>query len=453
MTASPTAGETGSSRPKTRVLVVDDDAELLDSYVFALEDSGYDVARAASGKQALALVGPVRPDVIVTDISMPEMDGLELLDRLRSEFGDAAPPTIVCSAFRITRERVLQHGARSFLTKPVDLATLKDCIEEALRGGTRNPSKEELAMVDASRQAAREIAARRLARVGLAFEGIGPWLDWLRTYFGCEWSGVYLQQKSTVELVADSSDTAGETHDQGALAESMTDVVATRASLVVADTHRHLLDLGAPAGAASARFLVGVPLLTSDDVAVGALCLADGQPRSLEAESLVVLEHFAARAAVFMGDEMVMRADLPNAAPLLRREIFETLLAMELQLAVRTGQAIDLALVEVPNDVVCQELADALWRLGMAEHLGIGRLGPARVAYFKPGAEPGNAEHVAAMLEAVRARGLVAAASTISVQRPGSVSEEALVRLAEQELAHGVRDGHGLGQLVIGPGR
>ncbi|GGE00798.1 response regulator [Aureimonas endophytica] len=72
-----------NSRPKPTVLVVDDVPTVRESLAIALEDAGFEVASAGNGREALDLLGQREFDVLVTDMWMPEMDGLRLLKEIR----------------------------------------------------------------------------------------------------------------------------------------------------------------------------------------------------------------------------------------------------------------------------------------------------------------------------------------------------------------------------------
>ncbi len=109
-----------------RVLVADDDTEqrvLLDRLISSW---GHRVETAANGAEALELAPVFAPNVIVTDLMMPEVGGLELMRRLRIE--EALPPTIVLTAFgsiEMAVETVHSHGGFWFLEKPVDTGALR----------------------------------------------------------------------------------------------------------------------------------------------------------------------------------------------------------------------------------------------------------------------------------------------------------------------------------------
>src|SRR5438093_12351777 len=70
--------------PKSRILVVDDEAAIRDSLKMTLEYEGYELVGAATGQEGLALAEREAPDLVLLDVTMPGMDGLEVLDRLRA---------------------------------------------------------------------------------------------------------------------------------------------------------------------------------------------------------------------------------------------------------------------------------------------------------------------------------------------------------------------------------
>jgi CheY-like chemotaxis protein len=102
------------------ILVVDDDADARFLVKEILGRSGGEVRACASASEALALVASFVPDVIVSDLGMPEVDGYELLDRLRESVG--VIPSIALSAYARPddRTRALRAGYSAHVSKPVD---------------------------------------------------------------------------------------------------------------------------------------------------------------------------------------------------------------------------------------------------------------------------------------------------------------------------------------------
>ena len=116
----------------TRVLVVDDDRALARALAINLKARSYEVEVALTGAEALAAAGRRLPDVVVLDLGLPDMDGVEVLQGLR---GWTAVPVLVLSARSDQAEKVaaLDAGADDYVTKPFDTEELLARIRAALR--------------------------------------------------------------------------------------------------------------------------------------------------------------------------------------------------------------------------------------------------------------------------------------------------------------------------------
>ncbi len=116
----------------TKVLVVDDDPSLLKALRIGLTARGDDVLIAHSGAEAINQVALAGPDLVILDLGLPDIDGLEVCRRLR-EFSNV--PIVVLSAYGDERRKVeaLDSGADDFVTKPFGMAELEARLRVALR--------------------------------------------------------------------------------------------------------------------------------------------------------------------------------------------------------------------------------------------------------------------------------------------------------------------------------
>jgi len=116
-----------------RVLVIEDEKAIRDSFRNFLEDNDYDVLEAENGRVGLALLAQERPDLILVDLRMPEVDGLEVLQRVQEDSPDT--PIIVVSGTGVIADVVeaLRRGAWDYLIKPIeDLSVLLYTINKSL---------------------------------------------------------------------------------------------------------------------------------------------------------------------------------------------------------------------------------------------------------------------------------------------------------------------------------
>ena len=118
------------------ILLVDDDADVRESIGEALEEEGYRVARASNGKEALRLLknDNLRPDLILLDIMMPEMDGWTFRAEQRKDPELASIPVLVFTAYGTPKDVAQQLEAAGFLRKPLRLDELLSAIGRIQRG-------------------------------------------------------------------------------------------------------------------------------------------------------------------------------------------------------------------------------------------------------------------------------------------------------------------------------
>ncbi len=131
----------------TRILCIEDEAELREDIVEELSDAGYEMIDAANGREGYDAIVTHKPDLVLCDVNMPDMNGYELLTKLREsheEYDDV--PFVFLSALADRKDIIAgkKLGADDYLTKPVDFEMLLVTVESRVRQITRiNRHKEE----------------------------------------------------------------------------------------------------------------------------------------------------------------------------------------------------------------------------------------------------------------------------------------------------------------------
>lgn len=122
---------------RKRVLIAEDEANIVESLTFLLERAGFAVAVAADGRRALEAALAELPDVLVLDVMLPELDGYEVLRRLRADARAKALPVLILTAKgqREDRETALDSGADLFITKPFANAEVVAAVERLAAQG------------------------------------------------------------------------------------------------------------------------------------------------------------------------------------------------------------------------------------------------------------------------------------------------------------------------------
>jgi DNA-binding response OmpR family regulator len=109
-----------------RILVVDDEEGIRQLYKEELEDEGYEVELAERGEEALKKISRSKPDVVILDLKMPGMGGLEVLERIREQDKDL--PVIICTAYGEYKSDLTTWASDSYIVKSADLTELKGVI-------------------------------------------------------------------------------------------------------------------------------------------------------------------------------------------------------------------------------------------------------------------------------------------------------------------------------------
>ncbi|MGO8995595.1 MAG: response regulator transcription factor [Polyangiaceae bacterium] len=117
----------------SRVLLIDDDRQLLDVLCLAFEEAGHEVATAHDGREGLAAIASERPDAIVSDVNMPNVDGFQLCRTLRAK-GDRVPIVLLTSRDSEIDEALgLELGADDYVAKPFSTRVLLARVAALLR--------------------------------------------------------------------------------------------------------------------------------------------------------------------------------------------------------------------------------------------------------------------------------------------------------------------------------
>ncbi|HEV3232632.1 MAG TPA: response regulator [Candidatus Dormibacteraeota bacterium] len=114
------------------VLLVDDDPQLTHVVSMFFEIEGYAVLVARGGRQALDILTQTRPDIVLLDLMMPDVDGLEVCRQIRADPRMKDLPVAVFTAAEMRQEELMGAGADSFIVKPYSLDGLKKVVEELI---------------------------------------------------------------------------------------------------------------------------------------------------------------------------------------------------------------------------------------------------------------------------------------------------------------------------------
>ncbi len=125
-----------SKKKKKRILIVEDEADLRDTLKFNFKEQGYKVSTAANGRVGLEKARTKKPDLIILDLMLPEMDGLTVIRTLRQE-SDVPVLMLTARSSEIDKIVGLENGADDYLTKPFSLGELLARVRALLRRADR----------------------------------------------------------------------------------------------------------------------------------------------------------------------------------------------------------------------------------------------------------------------------------------------------------------------------
>jgi CheY-like chemotaxis protein len=126
-----------------RIVVIEDNRANLDLMTYLLRAFGHEPLAATSGEEGLRLVVHQRPDLVLCDLQLPQMDGFEVVRHLRAEPRTSQTPAIAVTAYAMVgdRERALRAGFDGYIPKPISPESFVRQIEAFLTAGRRGPEK------------------------------------------------------------------------------------------------------------------------------------------------------------------------------------------------------------------------------------------------------------------------------------------------------------------------
>jgi two-component system cell cycle response regulator DivK len=127
---------------KKTILIIEDNEQNLYLATFLLEKSGFEIESARDGTEGIAMANQIKPDLILLDIQLPEIDGYAVARALRQNPALKETPIVAVTSYAMPgdRERTIEAGCTGYIEKPINPATFKDEIEKYIKpgGGAEN---------------------------------------------------------------------------------------------------------------------------------------------------------------------------------------------------------------------------------------------------------------------------------------------------------------------------
>ncbi|WP_437752431.1 response regulator [Sorangium sp. So ce1389] len=396
-----------NTRQDTLILVIEDDPDILQVVQDMLEEEHFLVVTARDGGKALRMLQIFQPDLILTDMMMPEVDGFAFL-RAYLERPGLRAPVIAMSSLQAYLQEASKLGAAATLEKPLSFEGLMETIR-ALSAG-RSVQAEAI-----PRSLASLDEARRLQTIlDLRLEEPAPepalsaFTDKVARHFGVPISLVSVVTQDRQFWTAGCGlpeDLGTGTPRQDSFC---THAVSARAALVVQDAVENpFFRDNVLVKTRGLRFYAGVPLIARHGEAVGTLCLLDFKPRRFsyfDLELLTLFSHSVLSSLEWR--EKRLHPEIPDSAflylqhmdqdlDIFGKAVFSELAVVEGSRAAEYRQPVACVALAVP----ARRLPEVVGRLKARPEVGIlGRLGHARLGWLVPGLSVDQAR--AAALEA-----------------------------------------------------
>lgn len=442
------------NRTPPLVLIVEDSRDISECLELVLVHAGFRVALAANGVLALAFLRGRIPDVILLDMSMPHMGGLEFLEKLPAEC-PKPPPVIAMSADESFHTAAVVRGARTFLRKPADLDELLAVLNAVLEGQAPDPKviaaqAERVARTREANAAAQKLLLQQTdldtADLRARYRAL---VEWMGGYFGVDLAFISLARGDEIyfERARGSSVPPAESEAIGRGLIACSDVVTSGAPFIASAGRARTSDRRP---GREMRFYAGAPLMTTDGRVLGTLCIADRQPKLFHGEDLALLEQLA--SGLVKRIEAKIQGRRPRGAVyfvpgVFNRHFLGALIEAERLRIAREGGAIELAVLAMKRGENFSECAADAYR-----EIGYKRFAVATSGRGLLSLIVGDADHVRVRERMDRAIGAVARKHVVDHGSVLALRGDEMAMLAASETERITKEGLGRAEAG-GPGR